>query len=366
MSNEERKEENTMNMMDYIHEQPEVFARVLENRATLMKPFVDLFARVKPERMYIIASGSSLNASLTAAPFVEAVLGMEITVAPPSSLPVIRGERPLICFVSQGGNSTNTIAAIEALKEHESIALTGNPEGRINQICRHYMEIPCGPETVGPKTKGYTITILTLYLMALEAARQEGILAKDAYAQYIDALNTAGSQYADNVKSTVAWFEAAKDDIKSMSKAFVVGKGQEKAVAIESALKILETLLVPAVGYEFEEYLHGPISAMDETLSGFYLLPQEDDADYARCKKLALFHRSICPAVYTVGMPDSSDPRDCVLKTSGKWYTKPFESVLLCQVLSARVPEMNGIEDKGMAMFKRVDQAVGVKYKGKE
>ena len=40
-----------MNMMDYIREQPDVFARALANRASLAAPFVELFRAVEPDRL---------------------------------------------------------------------------------------------------------------------------------------------------------------------------------------------------------------------------------------------------------------------------------------------------------------------------
>ena len=142
-----------MNMMDYIREQPDVFARALANRASLAAPFVELFRAVEPDRLYIVASGTSRNASATAAPFMSQVLGMDVTVSAPSRLYAVYGQRPLMIYVSQGGNSTNTIAAMERFAAIPSLAMTGD-RGRICDLCQHYTAIPCGPETVGPKTKG--------------------------------------------------------------------------------------------------------------------------------------------------------------------------------------------------------------------
>ena len=45
--------------------------------------------------------------------------------------------------------------------------------------------LECGEEKAGPKTKGYTCTILTFYLYALEAAISAGILSQESYDGYI-------------------------------------------------------------------------------------------------------------------------------------------------------------------------------------
>ena len=158
-------------MMPYILEQPDLCQRMLANCAALAAPFVQAVATYQPDRLLLVASGTSRNAACAAAPFMEWVLGLPVTVVAPSCLEAVAGKKPLLVFISQGGNSTNTIAAIENHRDTPSLALTGNPDGEINQLCNSTVTIPCGPEKAGPKTKGYTSTVLLLYLMALEAAR---------------------------------------------------------------------------------------------------------------------------------------------------------------------------------------------------
>ncbi len=67
----------------------------------------------QPDRLILVASGTSRNAAAAAAPFMEWALDLPVDVTAPSGLGRIVGKRPFLIFVSQGGNSTNTIAAIE-------------------------------------------------------------------------------------------------------------------------------------------------------------------------------------------------------------------------------------------------------------
>lgn len=352
-----------MTMLDYIMEQPEIFRKVLEQNVEITAGFGEIFDGEKPDHVYLIASGTSCNAAKAAAPFMEHVLKREVSVFPPSQMERVFGERPLLIFISQGGKSTNMIAAVEKMKGYTRIAMTGNADGRINSMCEHYIMIPCGDEAVGPKTKGYTATILTLYLMALEAARKTGSVTEEEYREYLAVLETSSVQYQENIERTRKWMERNEEGLQALREIYLVGKGQSMFVAQEGALKVMETYLIPGLSYDFEEYLHGPSCSIRETTGGMYLLPMADDGDYERMQKLVAYHRSICGQVYTVGLPASEDERDCILLNSGQWYTKPFEEMLPLQMICAVIPGKLGIDGVGMQHFKEIDKFMDVKYK---
>ena len=123
-----------MTMLDYIMEQAEIFRKVLEQNVEITAGFGEIFDGEKPDHVYLIASGTSCNAAKAAAPFMEQVLKREVSVFPPSQMERVFGERPLLIFISQGGKSTNMIAAVEKMKGYPRIAMTGNADGRINSM----------------------------------------------------------------------------------------------------------------------------------------------------------------------------------------------------------------------------------------
>lgn len=350
-------------MCEYIPEQPIVLQDILQNSKTHTKVFTDRMANLRPDRLYLIASGSSLNAAKASTDFMQEVLGIEVQAHAASYLPCIRGERPFVVFISQGGNSNNTLAAIQELAAYPSIALTGNDCCRVNDVCGEYISIGCGPENVGPKTKGYTATVLTLYLMALETALRQGCMQQSEYTAYMAELEAAIAGMHDNIIKTEEWYALNADGMLSLKKCCVVGKHLASWVSVEGALKLTETLLIPAAAYEFEEFLHGPASAVDEEMGGIYLLPDQDDPDYDRIVALAQYHRSICPMVYIIGAQASANSKDCVLNY-GAWYTGTFVWILPCQVMSANLPDRLGITGAGSERFQRLSGILNIKYKG--
>ena len=352
-----------LSMYHYIFEQQAALRHILQERKACTADFAQLCAENAPDRIYLIASGTSYNGALAAAPFMEEILGLEVSAHVPSMLPAIRGTRPLIVFISQGGHSTNTLRAIEALRGYPSLALTGTVECRVNEVCDRHVLMACGPEEAGPKTKGYVSTILTLYLMAMEGALGSGALTEEQYDEIIAALTSAIDRIDKNIAATEKWVDDNTDWLTDTTHYVIVGKNQDGLVAREAGLKLVETVLTPASDYEFEEFLHGPIGLINEALGGVYFLPPQEDPDCARMMKLAGYHAEHSKRVCVVSAdPTLAGEHVLALDAEGPWYTRPFAYILPCQFIGAKLPEKMNIGDRGMQIFKEVDARVDIKY----
>ena len=269
-------------------------------------------------------------------------------------LPVIREKRPLVVLISQGGTSTNILRAIEQLAGKRLLALTGRETCRVNEMCANHVLLACGPEDVGPKTKGYTTTILTLYLMAMEAALATGRLGQEAYDAMAAALANCFERMPECVQKAETMVEDNAGWLMQTGHFAIVGKGQAGLVARECVIRLVETMLTPAMAYDFEEFLHGPVSLIDEQLGGIYLLPPEGDADRARMLAVAGYHQAHSGRVLLV------EPEACGAGTP--WYTHVFTHVLPCQLMAALLPERMGVGKRGEEVFYEVDALVDIKY----
>ena len=352
-----------MTMHDYIYQQPEVLARIVSDRKAIAGEAARFMAEHKPDSICLIASGTSRNAALTASYFMEDVLGIPVTVRAAAAKGHFFGSS-LAVFISQSGNSTNTIAAAEKCPV-PSFAITGNESGRLNTICSHHILMPCGPEDVGPKTKGYTATIAVLYVLALEAALLSGRISASGYDEAVSALMAASDALKGNIERAEKWTEANSQAFMDAGSFYLVGKDQDYTVAAEGALKIMETLLVPAAACEFEEYLHGPTCSLEKSVGGIYLLPSESDPDRGRIERLMEIHAEKSGSVFAVTEgKGSTEGRTLVLEPAAKWYARPFSFILPLQLISDLVPIRMGIEGKGSERFHALDAVLDMKYKG--
>lgn len=350
-------------MFDYILEQPDALQRVLDNRKEDAEVFIKLFRENRPNRIFLIGSGSSLNASKAAAPVMESLLKIEVTPVASSAIPVFYDPNSFLIFISQGGNSINTVTAIKALASYPHMALTGSENCTVNDITDHVL-IRCGEEKAGPKTKGYASTILVLICVALEAAKVLGSINSNEYEAKVSEIKIVISRMRDNIQLTNTWLKNNTDEMKKIEKCVVIGKHIGYAGALESALKLQETLLIPATGYEFEEFLHGANMAIDEKMAGLYLLPEQSDPDYERFVGLINYHREKSPFVYTVGGGEALNTvRDLSIGAFDKEDLKIFSWCLPSQFMGAKLPSLIGKEGKGSLIFRELDAAVSIKAK---
>lgn len=347
-----------MLLTSYIDEQPKLLYSAIEKRKEITGALVKSYLKLDADIIYIIGSGSSRNAALTSSLLMEEVLEIPVIVSSSSKEIVFKGQRPIVFYISQGGYSTNTIAAIEnnSRKEAFTVSVTGNSDSVITRLCNETIEIPCGPEKAGPKTKGYTLTVALLYLFAIEAS-------KFKTEKYIKALFESAEKMEGNIKRTREWTEKNYERFTSLKSCAVVGKGVGEHIAQEGALKLMETLLFPAYGMEAEEYMHGPACAISKDVGGFYLMPPSFDIDRDRVSCLASYHQKCSKSAFLIGGDERDDERNLTLETSGKWYTAPFEQILPFQIISDVVPDKSGIEGEGTKKFWEMDEFLKIKQK---
>lgn len=120
----------------YIKVTSEVMLNNLVRREELTEELVNKYLDFSQKDICIIASGSSLNAAITAEWFMNKYLGDCVTVMSPTEYMDYKKERVKDSFmivISQNGCSTNIIKAVEEIKKDgiDQVCLTGNLEGSI-------------------------------------------------------------------------------------------------------------------------------------------------------------------------------------------------------------------------------------------
>ena len=327
-------------MHDCYLSQFDCMKNILLNRKDILHGFAGYYSTVKPDHVYLLGSGTSYNASAAASAFMENTLGVEITPVIPSSMGRFFGKRPLVIAVSQSGCSTNTMSAIHIIKETGIPVVTltdpqDTPVGMMGDLSVH---LAADSESVGPRTRGYTSTVLTLYLMALEAGLLCGAVNETDYKRAIDSYHGTIDKSGSYFKACQDFYDKHLDNLKKARKYIFTGKGTAAKTALESALKVLETLCYPAIGYEYEEFLHGPVCCADEELAVFLFL--SDDEDRVRMLKTAGIMENITENCYIV--TDSSDVKGdkvLCLPSAEPDYSSVFTNILFGQLISARLTE---------------------------
>lgn len=250
-------------MDDYIRETPEILRKNIAERVRLTSKLVSIYQESKPKKIILVASGSSYNAAVCARLFMQEILKKEVQVISPYTFTYWENsfiDEALILVASQSGNSTNSLRALEKLREKKIpvIGITADLDSDFKKHCDLLISYEIGIEAVGFVTKGMVGLVLFFMLFALEAARATDIMEAAEYKNYVKKLSETADIHELMYQRTKEFFEANRKELLSTQKVFVVGSGPGYGVALEGALKIGETLGICSFAYESEEFLHGP------------------------------------------------------------------------------------------------------------
>jgi glucoselysine-6-phosphate deglycase len=330
-------------MYEYYRSQPACMKQILNDRETRVGAFAAFYARRKPDRLYLLGTGSSLNACRAAQDYITETLRVEVSTVTPNSLPDIRGVRPMVLAVSQGGKSTNTLACLGHLREKgcSIVTFTAGLDVPVARMADCAIDIGVGDETVGPKTRGYTGTVLCLYLAAIEAGRSGALLTKEICARELDLLAETIGYGEENLERCEEFYRRHLSALKKANHYLFVGKGCAASVGAEDALKVLETLCYPSAGYEFEEYLHGPACCTSEGTALFLFL--SDDEDDKRMQKLAAITSRATDNCYIIDRTSRMEGDKVLrLRAGNSRHMSPFVDIYFGQLVSALLTQELG------------------------
>lgn len=259
----------------YIKISNEVMLKNLYRREELTEKLVSQYLASGKDHICIIASGSSLNAAMAAEWFMSHHSGNRIAVMSPTEYMDFRKESVKDYFkivISQSGCSTNIIEAVKEMAEEGSrpLVLTGNLEGDIKKYTDNLMEYGVGNESVDYVTLGMTVLIETLILFVLETGKRKGFLAQE-YQNLVGELERCCIANREMYHKSIPFTETFFNDLLKMDKAIIVADGANMGIAREAALKFGETLKIPALYYESEEYIHGPNMQLTPEYSVFFI-----------------------------------------------------------------------------------------------
>ncbi|WP_300911210.1 SIS domain-containing protein [Faecalibaculum rodentium] len=316
-------------MQDYIQESAETCRRLLEDDA-LCAPVVDLCRQKKPETIWLVASGSSYNACVCAQPYMERWMDSKVELMTPFTVlyytPAIR-EDDLVLVITQSGLSTNAIAVLDSLQDRDNvICLTGNRESDVKDHTACVLEYGVGEELVGYVTKG--VSTLCLYLM-----RVAQILADRPLEEFYTALET----FRHTVTTTEGFVKRHFRALSSMQTVYCLGAKNSAGVAMEAALKIGETVHVPAFFYEAEEFIHGPNLQLTPNYTMFFF----DSNDRASHRIQAIWESAclISDRAYLITMdPDRKDQNNVLFMDPAvsPLFTS-FAALPFAQLVSAEI-----------------------------
>ena len=277
-------------MYNYIYEQ----VNLIEKYTPVPEKDLKLIEDKQFNKLIITSTGSSLKASLISRELLK-IKSSKIQVCSPAELQKnkknLLDKKSLLIVVSQTGESVSVLDCLQYAKQEGiyTLSLTSGHNNSIALNSDKNFDIQCGIERIGPKTKGVTMTILTLtdlvYKLNTSLKWEIGMKPLLKPSTTFSRVKEIDGEIVLFLKRNCNW-----GDCKAIS---IFGFGLDDYICREGSLKILETLLVPVMNYPGEEFMHGPHRLINQKQK-FIVLDTEDNSNlnlllkYAREKNAQL------------------------------------------------------------------------------
>ena len=249
-----------MNLEKELREQPEVLARVLKtNKEALEKAVADIKSRNDITNVVFAARGTSDHACIYAQYLMQRFIGLPCSLATSSVITKYDGKlnykNSLVIGVSQSGMAKDVLAVIERANENGAItiSITNNLESPLAKTAKYHLFCDAGPEVSIAATKTFTSQ---MYLMAKLCQLWCGC---DKLGEELDMVPGAVKELLDYMPDTVL---KLVERYRFLEGGVGVGRGMTYPVALEGALKTMETNRLRMVGYAISDFQHGPLAQL--------------------------------------------------------------------------------------------------------
>lgn len=217
-------------------------------------------------KIYIIACGTAMHAGLAGKNAIEKLCKIPTEVDIASEFryrnPII-DNKTLCIFISQSGETADTIAALKLSKEKgaKTLAITNVIGSSITREADYSIYTHAGPEIAVASTKAYTSQVVLLVVLAIYFAEILGLENT-----YITSLKKEVLELPKKIEETLKNSEIVKDFSKKVYQEkdmFFLGRGIDETVAKEGSLKLKEISYIHSESYPAGELKHGPIALIE-------------------------------------------------------------------------------------------------------
>lgn len=271
-------------MLKEIHEQPRVIEDTIQTYVDLNNSSIHLpnfsFDLKKINKITIIACGTSFYAGLYAKYLLEEIAKIEVEVDIASEFRYrnhpFRKDN-LMIFISQSGETADTIAALKYAKSNSQkiLSIVNNAQSSMAYLSDAVIRTVAGPEIGVASTKAYTAQNTTLSLFAIELAFIKKAITLKKKATLLSELNSSAKSVAKILEAKnieqikqVARFLLDKKNI------LYIGRGISYASALEGSLKLKELSYINSQGIAAGELKHGSIALIDKKVPVIVIAPQ--------------------------------------------------------------------------------------------
>ncbi|SEH77361.1 glucosamine--fructose-6-phosphate aminotransferase (isomerizing) [Rheinheimera pacifica] len=233
----------------------------IDSNGSLYAEVAERIRGFDPAFVYIVGRGTSDHAGVFARYLIEVELGVVVAAAAPSVASLfsrqLKLQRALVLLISQSGRSEDILAQARAAKQSGAlvIALVNDISSPLAALADYAVPLLAGPEKAVAATKSYLCTLAAILQLVAHWKQDAALLG---------AL-TSLPQALQSVLAQPAQLQLAH--LQQLRHCVVLGRAFGYAISREIALKIKEVCGIQAEAFSSAEFLHGPVSLLNQPLT---------------------------------------------------------------------------------------------------
>ncbi len=230
----------------------------------------------KLNKIYIVACGTAMHAGLSGKNAIEKLCRIPVEVDIASEFryrdPII-DEKTLCIFISQSGETADTIAALKLSKEKgaKTLAISNVIGSSITREADYSIYTHAGPEIAVASTKAYTSQVILINILAIYFAE----ILESSNTNVLNELKKDILDLPKKIEETIKCNEKIKVFAKQIYQekdVFFLGRGIDETVAREASLKLKEIAYIHSDSYAAGELKHGPIALIENDVTVISIL----------------------------------------------------------------------------------------------
>lgn len=273
-------------MLKEIYEQPNAIRETVGSRFSLGEKCsfddIDISKEYLSniDKIWIIACGTAMHAGLVGKNAIEKLCRIPTEVDIASEFryrdPIVN-EKTLCIYISQSGETADTIAALKLAKSKgaKTLAVSNVIGSSITREADYTIYTHAGPEIAVASTKAYTSQVVLMVILAM---------------YFAEILETCDEKTICKLKSDIldlpTKIETVLDSMEKLEKfakkvytehdMYFLGRGIDYDVALEGSLKLKEISYIHSEAYAAGELKHGPIALIENGVTVIGILTDPD------------------------------------------------------------------------------------------
>ena len=234
----------------------------------------------KLNKIYIVACGTAMHAGLVAKTIIEKFCKIPVEVDIASEFryrdPLV-DEKTLSIYISQSGETADTIAALKLAKSKgaKTLAISNVIGSSITREADFSIYTHAGPEIAVASTKAYTSQVVLLNILGMYLAEKLNRVNKEEINKLKKDILKLPTQIEEILKDTKQIKKFANKVYKEKDM-FFLGRGTDYAVSLEGSLKLKEISYIHSESYASGELKHGPIALIENGVTVIATMTNSD------------------------------------------------------------------------------------------